>query len=67
MLNKVFSKEYTLFVKGIAIIILCWHHLYWHEVTLPISVSHTSFFRFVNNADKSLCSSVYGVEWLWNE
>ncbi len=60
MLNKVFSKEYTLFVKGIAIIILCWHHLYWHEVTLPISVSHTSFLDLSITLTK-VCVALFTV------
>lgn len=60
MLNKTFSKEYTLFVKGIAIIILCWHHLYWHDVTLPISVSDTSFMDLSTTLTK-VCVALFTV------
>lgn len=60
MLNKTFSKEYTLFVKGIAIIILCWHHLYWHEVALPISVLNTSFID-LSTALTKVCVALFTI------
>lgn len=37
-MDGVFSKRHTLVVKGIAVLILCWHHLYWHNVNVPINL-----------------------------
>lgn len=37
--KKVFSKEDTLFIKGIGAIILVIHHLFFHGVMVPISSS----------------------------
>lgn len=36
-----FTKNHTLIIKGMAILILCWHHLYWHGVNLPINIFET--------------------------
>lgn len=33
-----FSKRYTNIIKGIAILILCWHHLFWHNVAVPVDL-----------------------------
>ena len=32
-----FTSYHTMVVKGIATLILCWHHLFWHYVTVPIN------------------------------
>lgn len=60
MLNKTFSKEYTLFVKGIAIVILCWHHLYWHDVSMPISITNTNFIDLSTTLTK-VCVALFTI------
>lgn len=36
--DTMFSKRNTNVIKGIAILILCWHHLFWHNVTVPVDL-----------------------------
>lgn len=37
-----FSKRSTNIVKGMAVLILCWHHLFWHNVSVPVDLKTAS-------------------------
>lgn len=41
--DNMFSKRNTNIIKGIAILILCWHHLFWHNVIVPVDLKSTPF------------------------
>lgn len=36
--DKIFSKRNTNIIKGIAVLILCWHHLFWRNIQVPINL-----------------------------
>ena len=40
--NNFFSKKDTVVVKGLAVLLLCLHHLYWRSVTLPVTICRAS-------------------------
>lgn len=40
--DKIFSKRNTNIIKGAAILILCWHHLFWSNVAVPLDLKNTN-------------------------
>lgn len=59
-MNRSFSINHTLYVKGIAILALCWHHLYWHNVTLPINLCDTNYMDVMTVVTK-VCVAAFTI------
>lgn len=43
----IFSKKDTATTKGVAVLLLCLHHLYWQDVSYPVVISGTNFHQLL--------------------
>lgn len=55
-----YTKNHTLCTKGIAVLMLCWHHLFWHNVDLPMDLSNTYYMDVLTVITK-VCVATFTI------
>lgn len=55
-----FTKEMTIFIKGVAVMLLLLHHLMWQKIILPIDLFNTNLFELVTPLTK-VCVDIFTI------
>ncbi len=58
--KQMFSKEYTFVIKGIAVIMLLLHHMFWKDVAVPINIHDISYSAIFVPATKT-CVALFTI------
>lgn len=55
-----FTKKDTNLIKGLAVIVLCYHHLFWRTMDVPLNLSATSVNQMLTPMTK-VCVAIFTI------
>lgn len=59
--EKFFTKEHTMVIKGIAILLMLWHHLFFGQLATPIHWLGGDTFRQIFATIFKVCVSIFAI------